>query len=159
MDKFHAKNRCSPYACKALQEIKTFEHKKCPFCSSKRIKKNRRRDNGKQQYRCGSCKRQFIRARRLNPNAFFGSATAKASKPPHSLPGCTDAASKPSVVTSPKRPRKPMACCYKLLLTSLWNHLFRPQVGRHAEYDQSAGREIQRHEAVFAVSSGLEKGR
>ena len=28
----------------------------------------------------------------------------------------------------------------------------------HPEYEQFAGREIQRNEAAFAVSSGLEKG-
>ncbi|EHM55901.1 hypothetical protein HMPREF9080_00283 [Cardiobacterium valvarum F0432] len=47
------------------------------------------------------------------PTFFGSSTTAKASKPPHSLPGSTDAASKPSVVTSPKSLHRPNARCHR----------------------------------------------
>ena len=41
------------------------------FCGSKQVKKSGHRDNGKQQYYCGSCKRQSIRGQRLNPNTLW----------------------------------------------------------------------------------------
>ena len=41
------------------------------FCGSKQVKKNGHRNSGKQQYHCGSCKRQFIGGQRLNPNTLW----------------------------------------------------------------------------------------
>ena len=71
MDKFHAKNRCSPYAARLYARSKPLNTKNAFFCGSKQAKKNGHRDNGKQQYHCGSCKRQFIGGQRLNPNTLW----------------------------------------------------------------------------------------
>ncbi|MDO4777817.1 MAG: hypothetical protein Q4A06_10275 [Cardiobacteriaceae bacterium] len=50
-----------------FQRVKTFEHKKCPFCGSKHTKKNGTK-NHKQQYKCRDCQRQFLGGKRLNPD-------------------------------------------------------------------------------------------
>ena len=52
--------------CNALSGVKGFEHKKCPFCGSKQVKKNGRQ-NGKQCYKYHSCGRQFDGGKRLDP--------------------------------------------------------------------------------------------
>lgn len=55
---------------KGFQGFKSFEHKKCPFCLSKSIKRNGIR-NGKQRYQCTVCRKRFDGGRRLNPNQLW----------------------------------------------------------------------------------------
>ncbi|WP_445013497.1 transposase-like zinc-binding domain-containing protein [Neisseria dentiae] len=43
---------------KGFQGFKGFEHKKCPFCTSRSIKRNGTR-NGKQRYQCKACLKRF----------------------------------------------------------------------------------------------------
>ena len=94
------------------RELKAFEHKKCLFCGSKQVKKNGTRD-GKQRYKCTACNKRFSGGQKLNPNTTFGSATAKTSKAPHSLPCSTDAASKRSIATSAKPLHRANARCHR----------------------------------------------
>lgn len=55
---------------KGFQGFKGFEHKKCPFCTSRSIKRNGTR-NGKQRYQCKACLKRFDGGRRLNPDELW----------------------------------------------------------------------------------------
>ena len=63
-----------------------------------------------------------------------GSFTATASRPTHSLPRSTDAASKASAATSPKPLHRPIARCHR---HPHGYHLFRPPVGYHGSLRRS----------------------
>ena len=118
MDKKGVKDCCRPYAARLYARSKPLNTKNAFFAAQNRSGKMAPKMANNVTDACPVT--SVSAAGKSQIPTSFGSATAKASKPPHSLPGSTDAASKPSVVTSPKQPRKPMACCHKRLLTSSW---------------------------------------
>ena len=59
---------------KALNGVKTFEHKKCPFCHSKQVKKNGKHQSI-QQYKCQCCNKYFNGGKRLNPQTLWQAYT------------------------------------------------------------------------------------
>ena len=125
MDKFHAKNRCNPYAARLYARSKPLNTKNAFSAAPNKSRKTGIVTTGNSNTIAAPVSTNSWGTNALIPT-HFGSATAKASKAPHSLPRRTDAASKRSIATSAKPYTGRMRAATGTHEPHHGHHLFRP---------------------------------